>query len=222
MITDAQIQKDVMTELKLTPFLNATEIGVAVKNGIVTLSGNVNSYAKKMAAEKAATKIRGVKAVAEEIEVVYPNSDKKPDAEIAAAILYTIKWNAYIPDDKIKVKVEDGWVTLEGEVEWEFQRGSAKRVVGEVAGVRGINDLLTLKPKATLTEIKKKIQDAFQRSATLDSDKIKIEIIGSKVILSGKIRSWAEKKDAGNAVWLMPGVTTVDNRLEVDSSVYAF
>lgn len=217
--TDSQIQKDVMDELRWQPFLNASEIGVSVKDGIVTLSGTVNNYTKKKIAEKVVQNIKGVKAVAEDIIVKYPNSQIKTDAEIAEAVIYTLKWNSYIPDDTIKIKVEDGWITLEGEVEWEFQRNGASRAVRDITGVCGISNLLTISPGVNNNEVKQAIRSALHRSATIDANHIQVEVQGHKVILTGKVRSIAEKKDAGNAAWNTPGITIVDNKLELDSKL---
>lgn len=221
MKTDVEIQKDVMDELAYEPILNATEIGVAVKNGIVTLSGTVDQYRKKILAERAVKRVEGVKAVAEDIEVKTLHGDRKNDTEIAEAVLLGLKWHSALQDGKIKVKVEDGWVTLEGEVEWEFQRLAALRMIENTIGIVGINNNIKLVPILNANEIKKKINSAFHRSATLDSEKINVEVEGGKVILSGKVRSYAERKDAENAAWLAPGVNKVINELEIDTDVLA-
>lgn len=221
MKTDSEIQKDVMEELKWEPFLNATEIGVAVKNGVVTLSGLVENYAKKIAAEKAAKRVQGVKAVAEEIEVKLSGSGWRSDSEIAEAILNTLKWHSAVREDMIKIKVENGWVTMEGEVEWEFQKNSAASMIENLIGVRGITNLVKIAPKIETKEIKRKIAAAFHRSATVDASKIEIETIGNKVILKGIVHSLAEKKDAESAAWSAPGVTEVKNELVVEAAVYA-
>jgi osmotically-inducible protein OsmY len=222
MKTDAKIQQDVMDELKWEPFLNATEIGVAVKDGIVTLSGTVDSYSKKIEAEKAAKRVTGVKAVAEEIEVKLFASSIKNDTEIAKSIADSLRWHSAVQEDKIKVKVEGGWVTFEGEVDWEFQRLAAENAIKNLTGVKGISNLLTVKPSVIAKDAKRKITSAFQRSATIDADKISIEVLGSKVTLKGKVRSWAEKNDAENAVWATQGVIKVDNKLEVESESEIF
>lgn len=221
MKTDSEIQKDVMEELKWEPFLNATEIGVAVKNGVVSLSGTVDSFAKKIAAEKAAKRIEGVKAVAEEIEVKLTGSGWRSDSDIAESILSTLKWHTAVDENRIKVKVENGWVTLEGEVEWVFQKNTISGLVENLLGVRGITNLIKVAPKIEAKEIKRKIMAAFHRSATLDADKINIETTGSKVTLAGKVHSLAEKKDAESAAWAAPGVSEVENKLIVEVGVYA-
>ena len=222
MKTDIEIQKDVLDELKWEPYLSATEIGVAVKNGIVTLSGTVNSYLKKTRAEKAAKRVSGVKAVAEDIEVKYADSLLKNDTEIAETILNALKWHSAINEEKIKVKVEDGIVTLDGEVDWEFQRNSAVMQIENLIGVKRIVNNITIKSGIVPKELKQKVNSAFHRSATIDSEKINIEVTGSKVTLTGKVRSWAEKNDAENAVWAAQGVNKVENNLEIDMEVFAF
>lgn len=215
MKTDYEIQKDVMDELKWQPLLNSTEIGVAVKNGVVTLTGNVDTYAKKIAAEKAAKKVAGVKAVAEEIDVKYLSGAKKTDTEIAESILNSLKWNSSVNEEKIKIKVEDGWVTLEGDADWEFQKIKARNAIENLNGVRGITNLIQVKPKLTTKEVKQKIGLALHRSATVDADRITVESTGNKVILSGHVRSLAEKNDAEDAAWSAPGVTAVENNIDV-------
>lgn len=222
MKTDSEIQKDVMDELKWDPMLTVSEIGVAVKKGVVTLSGMVNTYAKKIAAEKAAKRVAGVKAVAEDIEVKISGMGKKNDTEIAEMVLNELKWHSSVEEDKIKIKVENGWVTLEGEVDWEFQRSAIHNVVENLVGVSGIINNIKVTPRLKSKDIKQKISAAFHRSAMVDSDKIEIDTTGSKVILRGKVRSWAEKKDAEDAAWLAPGVSAVDNQLEIDTEVFAY
>lgn len=222
MKTDNQIQEDVMEELKWQPFLKASEIGVAVKNGIVTLSGHVDSYSKKLAAENAAKKVAGVKAVAEEIEVGISPSFRKTDAEIAEAVLSALKWHTAVQEEKIKIKVEDGYVKLEGEVEWEYQRATAKTAIENLAGVRFVTNLITVKPKISPSDIRSKINAAFHRSATVDSSKIKVEVDGAKVTLNGTVRSIVEKEDAENAAWFAPGVTNVLNKIKIEVPEYEY
>jgi osmotically-inducible protein OsmY len=222
MKTDLEIQKDVLEELKWEPLITASEIGVAVKKGVVTLSGIVDSYLKKTTAEKATKRVNGVKAVAEDIIVKSIGSFIKTDTEIAQAALNALKWNNAINEEKIKIKVEDGVVTLDGEVEWEFQKIAAQRQIENLIGVRRILNNVTLKTSIPAKDLKLKISNAFHRSATLDSEKILIETSGNKVILKGNVRSWAEKNDAENAVWSAPGVTKVDNQLEIKSEVLVY
>jgi osmotically-inducible protein OsmY len=216
MKTDIQIQKDVMDELKWQPFLNSSEIGVAVKNGIVTLSGIVDSFSKKLSAERAAKKVVGVKAIAEDIQIGVSPVYRKTDAEIAEAVVNALKWHSAVPDDKIKVKVDDGNVTLEGEVEWEYQRISAKTAIQNLSGVRSVINLMTIKPKLNAFELEQKIMTAFKRNATVDALKVNVSTIGSKVILTGKVRSFAESEDAEDVAWAAPGVYQVENNLNIE------
>jgi VCBS repeat-containing protein len=223
MKSDIQIQKDVMEELKWEPFLNASEIGVAVKNGIVTLSGLVDTYSKKIAAEKVAKRVTGVKAVAEDIQVGVSPSYRKTDAEIAEAVLNALKWHSAVQEEKIKIKVEDGSVTLEGEVQWEYQRSNAQTAIENLTGVRSVLNLIIIKPKITASDIEQKVNSAFLRSATIDAKKITAQVFGGNVTLRGKVRSFAEKEDAEKAAWSAPGVISVDSKMQVvEEEEYAF
>lgn len=222
MKTDSEIQKDVMEQLRWEPLLNASEIGIAVKKGIVTLSGTVDTYNKKLKAEQAAKKVAGVKAVAVEMDVKIGVAGKKTDAEIAEAVVNALKWHTSVPDERIKVKVEKGWVTLEGELEWEYQRSAARTAIENISGVVGIANNIRLTQFIKTTDVKNKIVSAFHRSATVDADKITVLADGSKVTLAGKVRSFAEKRDAEDAAWDAPGVNKVDNKLEIDTEVYAY
>lgn len=222
MKTDIQIQKDVMDELKWQPFLNSSEIGVAVKNGIVTLSGIVDSYSKKYSAERAAKKVTGVKAIAEDIQIGVSPAFRKTDAEIAGAVFDTLKWHSAVPEEKVKIKVEDGVVTLEGELEWEYQKVNARTAIQNLTGVRSVTNLITVKPKLQPFELEQKISAAFQRNAAIDAAKVNVSTIGSKVILTGKVRSFAESEDAEDVAWAAPGVNHVENKLTVEEPEYAF
>ena len=222
MKTDAQVQKDVMAELNWEPLLNAAQIGVSAKDGVVTLSGIVDTYVKKMVAERATKRVAGVKAVAEEIQVGVSPDYKRSDTEIAGAILVALKWNTAVQDEKIKVRVQDGVVTLEGECDWEYQRTSARASVENLAGVRSVANLIVVVPKVKAEEVEKKITAALQRHACLDANKITVVAHEGNVILEGTVRSFAEKQDAERAAWAAPGVVSVKSNLEVVDLEYAF
>lgn len=222
MKTDVQIQNDVMDEIKWEPFLKSSEIGVAVKHGIVTLSGIVDAYPKKLAAENAAKKVIGVKAIAEDIQIGVSPASAITDSEIAEGVVDALRWHAAVQEEKIKIKVENGYVRLEGEVEWEYQRNSAKTAIANLAGVRSVLNLITVKPKITPADVAQKINAAFHRLASIDAKKITAEVVGNKVILKGKVRSFTEKEDAETAVWNAPGVNVVENKIEIELPEYAF
>ena len=201
--TDREIQADVLAELRWDSSVPANEIGVAVKDGVVTLTGTVDTYLKKWRAEEDAHKVNGVIAVANDITVRVIG--ERTDTDIAAAAVHALKWNTSVPAEKIQVTVENGWVTLKGEVEWQYQKQEVERVVRRLWGVKGVSNLIIVKPLASPTDLKKKIEDALVRSAEVDAKNITVEVQGSKAILKGKVRSWAERQEAERTAWLAPG-----------------
>ena len=213
--SDQEIQEDVLDEFRWDARLKPNEIGVIVKDGIVTLAGWVDSYGKKWAAEEAALRVRGVKAVANDIEVRLPGSSERTDDEIAAAVVRALQWDTFVPADKIKVTVSKGWVTLEGEVEWQFQKQDAERDVRNLWGVKGVTNLITVKPRIKASDVREKIEQALIRSAKTDADRITVDVDGSTVTLRGTVHSYAEKEEAERAAWQAPGVSSVKNQIRV-------
>lgn len=216
MKTNAQLQKDVIDELRWDAATRDCEIGVAARDSVVTLSGEVSSYSKKLAAEMAAERVSGVRAVAEDLIVKLPTSNERSDTDIAHAAVSALKWDVDVPDDKIQMKVENGWIILEGKVQSHFQRESAERAVRYLTGVRGVTNRIMLQPiTVKADEVSRKIRAALHRSAEFDAKNIHVETYDGRVTLKGHVRSWAERMDAERAVWSAPGVMAVDDQLSV-------
>lgn len=214
-MTDHEIQQAVLRELEWEPQVSSTEIGVAVKEGIVTLSGYVDSYSKRYHAERAAKRVYGVKAVVNDLEVKLPSSLERTDEDIARSAVQSLASRITVPTDRIKVTVRNGWITLEGDVEWKFQREAAESAVRHLPGVKGVTNLVTIKPRISPTQIQTRIEEALRRIAEVDARRITVETEGSKVILRGTVRSWAEREEAVRAAWRAPGVTEVEDRITV-------
>jgi osmotically-inducible protein OsmY len=205
----------VREELEWNPDLDATDIAVSVKQGVVTLTGFVKSYTDKYEAEAATKRVAGVVGVANDIEVRMPSVDQRPDPEIARDAVAAIKSQLPISSEHIKVVVKNGWVSLEGEVQWQYQRQTAETAVRRIKGVKGVSNLIQLKPSAQPSEIKRRIQDAFRRNAEVDANRITVEANGGEVILKGTVRSWVEREEAERVAWSAPGVTRVEDRIVV-------
>jgi osmotically-inducible protein OsmY len=215
MKTDAQLKKDVQSELEWDASVNATQVGVAVKDGVVTLSGHLDTYAEKLAIEKAVQRVEGVQALALELDIKLAPGHVRSDSEIAAAAESAFKWHALVPDELIKVKVEKGWVTLSGEVEWDYQRREAENAVRPLTGVVGVSNYVTLRQRTTPADITSRIRGALTRQAERESKNITVSLSGSTVTLRGSVHSWAERSAAQGAAWSAPGVTGVLNELMV-------
>jgi osmotically-inducible protein OsmY len=220
MKTDLQLHKDVIEELRWDPRVNEAEIGVAAKGGVVTLSGSVQTYAQKYAAERAVQRVAGVHGIADELTVRPTGTFLRNDTDIAHSAVNALTWDIEVPSDNITATVESGWLTLKGQVNWNFQKLAAERAVRYLGGVKGIANLIEVKPMVSPVEVKTKIEAALKRNAELDAKLINVETSGGKVTLKGNVRSWAERADAEHAAWAAPGVREVDDRLVVASPAY--
>ena len=216
MKTDMELQRDVLDEIAWEPSVAVPEIGVTVYDGIVTLTGNVENLPAKWAAENAALRVSGVRAVVNDIEVKLSTDSRRSDEDIALAACTALEWNVVLPQN-LQVVVDDGWITLTGKVQWQFQKSAAEETVNQLTGVKGIINNITVKPHATPSAVRGKIEAALQRHATLDAERIQIKTEDGKVSLEGTVGSWAEKEAAENAAWSAPGVTRVDNKLSVQN-----
>jgi osmotically-inducible protein OsmY len=216
MSADSDLKKAVLDELSWEPSVNAAHIGVTAHAGVITLTGHVESYMNKVGAEKAAGRVRGVKAVAEEIEVKLPHDVKRSDEDIAAAAVDRLGWNSTIPQDAIMVKVQKGWVTLTGAVDWRFEKDAAEEDIRALSGVIGVSNQVLVKPTVDASNVKKDIEDALHRSWFYDPDNIKVTAQGGKITLSGKTSTWDARRMAEVSAWSAPGATAVQNDIAID------
>ena len=214
---DSDIKRDVEDELRFDPDIDATDIAVAVHSGVVTLSGFVRSYSQKTQAERDAKRVAGVVGVANDVEVRLPVIDERPDPDVARDAVNALKNELPYSSDNIKIVLKNGWLTLEGAVEWNYARERAESAVKRIRGVKGVTNSIEVKPKVAPFEIRRKIEEAFRRSAELDASRITVDASGSEVILRGTVKSWAERQEAERAAWAAPGVTKVDNRITISA-----
>jgi osmotically-inducible protein OsmY len=214
-MNDKSLRQAVIDELEWEPRVDASHIGVAVEDGVVTLTGHVESYAGKNAAEEAVKHVHGVKAIAQEIQVRMPGDKQSADDQIAKRALDIIAWNCWIPEDKVKVKVQNGHVTLSGEVDWHYQRDNAEDAVRKLSGIKGVANTIQIKPRANSTNVKQRIEDALKRSAEVEADAINVSVFDGRVTLSGKVKTFFERDLVERTVWMAPGVVAVNDKITV-------
>lgn len=217
MKTDSEIKKDVLSELQWDPLISETKVGVTVNEGVVTLTGHLDTYAEKVAAKRAVGRVSGVKAIALEIDVIPAGIHQRSDTEIALAVEHALSWNTSVPQDRVKVAVEKGWVTLTGDLDWNFQRRAVERMVRPLKGVVGITDNIQLRTLPVPLKLQERIQEALTRQAMREARRIEVSVEGSEVTLRGHVHSWAERNAAEGASWSAPGVTRVNNQLLVEA-----
>jgi VCBS repeat-containing protein len=214
-MTDRELKQHVQSALDWEPSLDATDIGISVDEGVVTLRGNVASYAEKIAAERVALRVYGVKAVANDLAVHLVSGFERTDTEIAQAAVAALKWNTMVPNDRVTVTAANGWLTLNGTLDWQYQKDAAARAVRDLMGVKGVTSNITVQPRVKTIDVRDKIEAAFKRSAEIDARRINVNAMDGKVILSGNVHSWAERQEAERAAWAAPGVTQVEDRLTI-------
>jgi len=216
MKTDSQLHRDVLDALSFEPSLNATSIGIAVKEGVVTLTGVVTSYAERWTAERVCATVAGVRGIAENLQVILPQRQKRTDTEIAHAVLSAFKWDVNVPNERLRVKVREGWITLMGDVDWKFQRNHAESAARFITGVRGVTNLIQVKPTITPKDVRARIEQAFNRQARINSSQVQVDVQGSKVTLSGTVMAYTEREEAEDAAWSAAGVTEVTNEIQIE------
>ncbi|MGO7044129.1 BON domain-containing protein [Rhizobium johnstonii] len=214
-MNDIHLRQSILDEMEFEPSIDAAGIGVAVHSGIVTLTGHVRAYAEKEAAERVVRRVKGVRGIAADIEVQIFGPKETDDDDIARRAVKMLDWNVSVPKDSVQVRVLKGWITLRGQVEWQYQKNAAYDAVRDLAGVVGVSNLVELKPRITAVDVKKRIEDAFQRDAALEAGAIRIDVQGRKVTLSGNVKTWSERQAAERAAWSAPGIGTLDDRLTV-------
>lgn len=215
-MSDLILRRQILDELEFVPHIDAAAIGVSIEDGVVVLSGHVRTYAEKIAAEHAVKSVKGVRAVAEELEVRVSTDMAIDDGLIASRCLDLIRWNTAVPADQIQIKVQQGWITLEGEVEWQYQKEAAQHAIQTLAGVAGLNNMLAVKPKVSVEDLKTLIEAALARNSELDASKIHVSAVGNLVKLEGFVNRWTERKTVEHAAWSVPGVRNVENHLLID------